>query len=130
LHNLKTFFIFVSHFKQNTMLKTNSKLYKQRIKAYILSCIDSEDVEIVDTDKIPHLMERFESETRHNIKHYPNTQNRLSNWLAGLPFHFDYESHRVLEVAKQLHGCELTEDDTILENWWNHLAYHILKLAE
>ena len=114
------------------MLKTNSKLYRERIKAYILSCIDSEDVELSDSEKVLHLMQRFESEARHNIKHYPNTQDRLSNWLAGLPFHFDYESHRVLEVAKQLKGCEFTEkqEDTILENWWNHLAYHILRLAQ
>ena len=114
------------------MLRTNTKIYRERIKGYIISCIDSEDVHLSESDKIPYLMQRFESETRHNIKRYPNDQDRMANWLAGLPFNFDFESHRILEVAQELHGCELTDkqEDTILNNWWNHLAYHILRLAQ
>ena len=116
------------------MLKTNTKLYRERIKAYILGCIDSEDVELSDSEKIPHLIERFKAEYEHPyiIKRYPNRQQRLAEWLMGLPLNFDFYNYKILEVAQELHGCELTDkqEDTILNNWWNHLAYHILKLAE
>ena len=116
------------------MLRTNTKIYRERIKGYIISCIDSEDVHLSESDKIPYLMQRFRDEFEHpyNLKRYPNRQQRLAEYLMGLPFNFDFQHYKILEVAQELHGCELTDkqEDTILNNWWNHLAYHILRLAQ
>ena len=118
------------------MIKTNTKIYKERINAYILDCIDSEDENQVKTpeDKMAYFFNRFEREYNHdfNKRMFPNLQNRIAQWLMGLPFNFEFNPHSILELTEKLHDCKLTkkEEGVILNKYWEHLAFHILKLNE
>ena len=117
-------------------LKTNTKEYRQRIEEYILECVSSEDEELTTLEeKINHFFFRFSGEFdfQNNKLRYPNRQQRIAEYLAGLPFQFDFMNYKILEVAKNLHKIEtLTEkeEDKIIANWFNHLALHILRLKE
>jgi hypothetical protein len=118
--------------------KTNSKNYINDIQNYLLSSITFEgldDIDLSNRQKIEYFFNEFENQTnyRYNLKRYPNIQDRLKNWLQGLPgcINVAFTNYDILELAKTLHSVtELTEkqEDTILENYFNHLAYHLLKL--
>ena len=50
----------------------------------------------------------------------------------GLPFNFEYENYKILQLVESLHECKLTdkEEDKILSNYWDHLAFKILQLSD
>ena len=115
------------------MIKTNTKEYKAKIFKYILECIDSEDENLkTPKQKIDHFFNRFESEFnyKNNQLRHPNFQDRIANYLMGLPFNFEFENYKILQLAEELHDCKLTEkeEDRILSNYWNHLAFKIIQL--
>jgi len=117
-------------------LKTNNNEYKQAIEEYILECIESEDQELITPeDKIKHLFMRYDGEYNldHNKRRYPNNQERLANYLMGLPFSFAFMNYKILGLVKNLHNVEeLTnkEEETVLANYWMHLSHHILRLKD
>ena len=114
-------------------LRTNTKEYKQKIEEYILSCIESEEEELTTPkQKIEHFFFRFENEYGWQRK-FASFQQTIAEYLMGLPFNFAFMNYRILELAKNLHNVsELTEkeEETILKNYWNHLALHLLRLAD
>ena len=116
------------------MIKTNTDKYNAKIYKYILECIDSEDIILTTPEeKLDHFFDRFEREYNHrqNIRLYPNFQDRVSAWLSGLAFgSFPCYSDQIIDLAEQLHECKLTDkqQDRILANYWDHLAYKILQL--
>ena len=88
--------------------------------------------EISPKSKIDYLFEEFERVANHpyNLKKFPNEQDRMADYLMGLPFCFEFENYKILQLAEKLHECKLTEkqEDIILKNYWNHLAFKILQL--
>ena len=117
------------------MLKTKTNKYNAKIYKYILECIDSEDeILVTPEEKINHFFDRFEREynDKNNISRYPNLQNRIANYLMGLPFNFEYENYKILQLVESLRECKLTdkEEDKILSNYWDHLAFKILQLSD
>lgn len=118
-----------------TMLKTNSFEYKEKFQNHILECINSEDVELkTPVAKLKHLFAEFDRVANHkyNLHKLPNEQERLADYLMGLPFDFEFSNHGIIKLAEELHECKLTEDqkDTILSGYWKHLAFHLLKLRK
>jgi hypothetical protein len=121
-----------------TLKRTNSKIYINAIQKYLLESINFdgfEDLELNNSQKIDYLFNEFESTSnyKYNLQRYPNLQERLKNWIQGLPSCLDiaFTNYDILELSKKLHSVdELTEkqEDTILENYFNHLAFHLLKL--
>ena len=117
------------------MRNTKTKEYKAKIFNYILDCIDSEDIELkTPKEKIDHFFERFESEFnyKNNRLRHPNFQDRIANYLMGLPFNFEFENYKILQLAEELHNCKLTEkeEDKIIEKYWSHLAFKIIQLKK
>lgn len=117
------------------MLRTNTNVYKARIGAYLLDCIDVDNKEdATPKEKIEDFFKRFNSEFNYdyNAKRFPNRQERVSNYLQGLPIGIDYTYFDILQVAKKLHGCDIPKDkeDKILEHWFNHCAFHLVRLME
>jgi len=117
------------------MLKTNTNKYNEKIYKYILDCIDSEyGILVTPEEKINHFFDRFEIEYnyKNNILRYPNLQNRIAEYLMGLPFNFEYENYKILQLTESLHECKLTDkqEDKFLSNYWNHLAFKILQLND
>jgi hypothetical protein len=122
------------------MLRTNSKKYLNNIQTYLIDSVNTEDAlhdANTDAEKIAFVMACYNSEFNHkfNQARHPNEQTRFSNWLAGLPSVLDipFKYDGVLKLAKQLQEVETYDkktEDRICENYFNFMAYHILKLNQ
>jgi hypothetical protein len=125
------------------MLRTNSKKYLNNIQTYLIDSVKTEDLlwklhdAITDAEKIAFVMACYDSEFNHKFNRYkyPNEQTRFANWLAGLPSVLDipFKYDGVLKLAKQLQEVETYDkktEDRICENYFNFMAYHILKLNQ
>ena len=120
------------------MLRTNSKKYLANIQNYLINAVYTEDHKTeatTDAQKIAFLMSCYDSEFNHkyNAIRYPNEQERFANWLAGLPsvLNIPFYPSKVIELAKKLQEVKTYDKKTeqrICENYFNFMAYHILKL--
>ncbi len=120
------------------MLRTNSKKYIANIENYLIDAIYTENHKTeatTDAQKIAFLMSCYDSEFNHkyNAIRYPNEQERFANWLAGLPsaISIPFYYNDIIELAKQLQEVDVYSEKTeqrICENYFNFMAYHILKL--
>ena len=123
-----------------TLKRTNTKVYLKNIQTALLSRISFEDlgdVELTDKEKIEYLLGLFDREHgfENNVKRYPNKQDRLSNWLQGLPSYIDlpFTNWDVLKFAAELHEIDSipkNKEDSIINNHWSHIAFHLLKLNQ
>lgn len=120
------------------LLKTNSKQYTNKLHKFLLDNIYFEDlgeIQISDNQKIDYLFATFEGEfnCEYNKRIWPNNQERLANWLMGLPscINIPFSYCDILELAKELHNVkDLTtkQEDKICENYFAHIALHLLKI--
>ena len=124
------------------MLRTNSKKYLSNIQNYLLDAINTEDnshYEEVTThaEKLAFVMACYDSEFNHkyNQARHPNEQTRFANWLAGLPSVLDipFYNDDIIKLAKRLQEVDTYPNEknttkTIIDNYFNFMAYHILKL--
>lgn len=106
---------------------------------YIMNAINTDgyDVEAETPQaKLQFLWDCFDSEYNYeaNKRRYPNLQERISEWLMGLPSCIDIAFYNwdILSLAKewQMIPSDATEkvEDKLLENWWSLIARKILIL--
>ena len=120
------------------MLRTNSKKYLANIQNYLIGAVNTEDYKTeatTDAQKLAFVMSCYDSEFNHkyNAIRYPNEQERFANWLAGLPsvLNIPFYPSKVIELSKKLQEVKTYDKKTeqrICENYFNFMAYHILKL--
>ena len=122
------------------MLRTNSKKYLNNIQTYLIDSVNTEDAlhnAITDAEKIAFVMACYDSEFNHkyNQARHPNEQTRFANWLAGLPsvLNIPFYNNDIISLAKRLQEVETYPNEknttkTIIDNYFNFMAYHILKL--
>lgn len=122
------------------MLRTNSKKYLSNIQNYLLDAINTDDHTTEATthaEKLAFVMSCYESEFNHkfNQARHPNEQTRFAHWLAGLPsvLNIPFYNDDIIKLAKRLQEVETypNEKNTtkrITENYFNFMAFHILKL--
>ena len=70
------------------MKRTNTKAYKATVRAYLADCILDNDGNAFADHRaaFQHARNRFESEYNYdaNKRRYPNTQQRVAEWLYSL----------------------------------------------
>ena len=122
------------------MLRTNSKKYLSNIQNYLIDAINTDDHKTEATthaEKIAFVMACYESEFNHkfNQARHPNEQTRFAHWLAGLPSVLDipFYNDDVINLAKRLQEVDTYPNEknttkNIVENYFNFMSYHILKL--
>lgn len=122
------------------MLRTNSKKYLSNIQNYLLDAINTDDHTTEATthaEKLAFVMSCYESEFNHkyNKVRHPNEQTRFAHWLAGLPSVLDipFYNDDIISLAKRLQEVDTYPNEknttkNIVENYFNFMAYHILKL--
>ena len=120
------------------MLKTNSKKYLNNIQSYILDSIDGTEYDIkteTPTEKLQFLFDCFEVEFnyKNNKLRYPNLQDRFANWLQGLPsvINLPYQEYEILQLSKiffEVYTLTEKQKETIINNYWSFMAFHIIKL--
>ena len=124
------------------MLRTNSKKYLSNIQNYLIDAVYTEDHKTeatTDAEKIAFVMACYDSEFNHkyNRYKYPNEQTRFANWLAGLPSVLDipFYNDDIVNLAKRLQEVDTYPNEknttkNIIDNYFNFMAYHILKLNQ
>jgi hypothetical protein len=122
------------------MLRTNSKKYLSNIQNYLIDAINTDDHKTEATthaEKLAFVMACYDSEFNHkyNQARHPNEQTRFAHWLAGLPsvLNIPFYNDDIIKLAKRLQEVETYPNEknttkTIVENYFNFMAYHILKL--
>ena len=122
------------------MLRTNSKKYLSNIQNYLLDAINTDDHTTEATthaEKLAFVMSCYESEfnLKYNQARHPNEQTRFAHWLAGLPSVLDipFYNDDIISLAKRLQEVDTYPNEknttkNIVENYFNFMAYHILKL--
>ena len=122
------------------MLRTNSKKYISNIQNYLIDAINTDDHTTEATthaEKLAFVMSCYQNEFNHiyNQKRHPNEQTRFAHWLAGLPsvLNIPFYNDDIVKLAKRLQEVETypNEKNTtkrIIENYFNFMAFHILKL--
>ena len=122
------------------MLRTNSKKYLSNIQNYLIDAVYTEDHKTeatTDAEKIAFVMACYDSEFNHKFNRYkyPNEQTRFANWLAGLPSVLDipFYNDDIVNLAKRLQEVDTYPNEknttkNIIDNYFNFMAYHILKL--
>ena len=122
------------------MLRTNSKKYLSNIQNYLIDAINTDDHKTEATthaEKIAFVMACYNSEFNHkyNQARHPNEQTRFANWLAGLPsvLNIPFYNDDIINLAKELQEVETYAEkmeQRICDNYFNFMAYHILKLNQ
>ena len=118
-------------------MKTNNS--KHPVYQYIIDAIDAEGYEVkAETvqERLQFIANCFTSEYCHpyEVQRTPNVQQRMADWLAGLPssITIDFEYYRIIEIAKQWGSIPQDADDRqgdkILNNWFLFIAGKILQL--
>lgn len=121
--------------RKKTMLKTNSKKYRENFNTLILeSVIDEAGNEFPSVgDAITEFIRRFEGEANHdhNKKRIPNLQMRIADYLQGLPFHFPFYNNEILELDKRLREFDYDlpekKQAQILDSYWEFLSVQLIR---
>ena len=118
-----------------TLKNTNTKEYKTAVFDYLLNAIETGEGE-TPTDKLSAFFNAFDGEYNHanNKKRYPNLQQRIEEYLRGLPSAIDlpYSNYDIIECAKELHGVKAIEskmEDKIIKGFFQHMAFKLIQLA-
>jgi len=115
------------------LLRTNTNQYKNNFKKHLNDALlNSSDGYC---ENINDLLLCFNSEYNYqnNKKRYPNLQNRICNYLQGLPYGFGFGyKYQILEFAATLHKIEKipeNKENIIINNFYNHCAFMLMKLG-
>jgi len=126
-------------------MNTNSKEFKEIVRAYIMGCIPDVqtiaaeyDQVIEDTDKarVKWVADTFNRKygDSYSLRRWPNRQERFAQWLQGLPsaIHIDYWNYRIIEIAKEWGSlpADATEkqEGKIIANWFNFISFKFWQL--
>ncbi len=103
---------------------------------YILGCMRSDD-EVLTTpqEKLRHFVRKFHREYDNEArrKTWPNLQERISEYLKGLPSSCSiaYGTWHIGNIGEEW-GIVKTEKqkERFVNNWWSFIAYRIIQLCE
>lgn len=87
-----------------------------------------------DYDKIKFFFDVFNEEFNYiqNRKRYPNLQNRICEFLRGLPscINIDYTDYDIITNGKKWGYCQTEKKETaFIENWFNMIAFRLIQIA-
>lgn len=103
--------------------------------AYLFDCIHSDEVELTtDKKKVDYFFGCFQKEfdDEYNRRMYPNLQDRIAQYLQGLPscIGIAYTYHDILEVKKEWGGSIICDDDRFISRWFSILAFRLIQMRE
>ena len=115
-------------------MKTNSKAFRSQVQAHILAGLYDYDGPETEAARARRIWDKFQSEYNYpeNKRRIRNTQERVAEWLAGLPLNIEYTNGGIIALSESWHG-EKHSDKTaerVIENWFSLLAFNCLALWE
>lgn len=119
------------------ILRTNSKEFRKRFEQYFIDCINSDDFESENIDDcLKYFWQEFDrvSNYPYNKQCHPVLQDRVADYLAGLPFGFAFDWQGIKDAGIRLGTVdENTPDEKIdkyIYTWFGFLACKIIQLSE
>ena len=116
-----------------TLLRTNTNKYKDNFKKHLNTALRFHGNNYCEN--INDLLLCFNSEYNfdNNKKRYPNLQDRLANYLQGIPYGFYFcNRYQILDFACMVHELPKipeNKEKVIIDNFYNHCAFMMLKLG-
>ena len=118
------------------MKSLNNPTPKLKLIIFLLDSIEIEENEnATDKEKINYFFDCYNSEFNHdyNKRYYPNEQERLKNYLQGLPsfINIPYYDWDILELYKQLNGIKTLsskKEESVLKYYWDKIAFTLIQL--
>jgi hypothetical protein len=87
-------------------IRTNSKQVREVIRQHILDCVTDGNGDTYATFKEARqrLADEFERVANypHNLRRFPNAQDRFHDYLMGLPFGFEYTNCGIADFLNSL----------------------------
>ena len=112
-------------------MKTNSKEVREKIKKHIIDSVYDENgstyLNIVDASN--RLYSEFARCANYpqNIRRIPNEQQRFSDYLQGLPFHFHFSEY---DIQKYLNSLNINHENKKFNPEQSMKLYHYLIFSE
>lgn len=114
------------------MLKTNSNAYKAKVYAYF--CESTYGFEGNEAECAAHIWNRFNSQYNYsdNRDRIPNLQERVAEWLSGLPLNIAHCRSDILEIAELWSETSYTDKqaERVIDNWFGFMALNLIGLWE
>lgn len=123
-------------------MKKNIRDYKVNGKqfAYVLDAINVTDyegneIDATDKEKVIYFFNAFDAEFNHgnNKKYFPNYQERISNYLQGLPSCIDiaFTNDDILNIGKSWGYCKTERKESeFINNWFSCIAFRLIQLKQ
>lgn len=105
--------------------------------AYVLDCIQSDEVELTtDKERIEYFFRMFgiEGDYENKRKLYPNEQERIAQYLQGLPSccRIAYANYAITALGKSW-GYALDserKENEFCERWWSVIALRLMQIRD
>ena len=116
------------------MKNTNTKEFKDALKAYLMVAIESKAeeyaVDLEGVNPFAWVVSIAKSEIPHEFERR-GAQGGLEYWLSGLGLGIAYTYADIIAVSEMLHDCKLSEkeQDLVCDRWFRFLAAKILQFA-
>lgn len=124
-------------------MKKNIRDYKINGKqfAYVLDAIDVTDYEgneienVSDKEKVKFFFDTFEKEynCEYYRKIYPNLQQRISQYIQGLPncINIAFYNYDIINIGKSWGYCQTErKENEFVNNWFSVIAFRLLQLKD
>lgn len=104
--------------------------------AYVLDCIYNDEKDnMCDKEAINYFFECFNKEynNNYNKRLYPNLQERISQYIQGLPtcIGIAFTDYDIEQVGKTWGYCQTEKQkENFINNWFSVIAFRLIQLKE
>lgn len=104
--------------------------------AYVLDCIYNDEKDnMSDKEAINYFFESFNKEynNNYNKRLYPNLQERISQYIQGLPtcISIAFTDYDIINIGKSWGYCTTpTKTANFVNNWFSVIAFRLIQLKE
>jgi hypothetical protein len=113
------------------MKKTNSKLFNDAFKAYLLPIViqKAEDYGVNPLNPWQWVIDTAKDHIPHDFRE--GEQAGVASWLAGCALDIPVYNGHIRATAERLHECKLTDKqaEKVIDCWFNFHALKIMQYA-
>lgn len=103
--------------------------------SYLLDCVDTEIIgeNATDKEKINFVFDTFNDEfgNAYNKRTCPSEQERLANYLRGLPscIHIAFSDYDIIQIGKSWGYYKTPKQEAnFVNNWWSRCAFRLIQM--
>ena len=104
---------------------------------YLLDSINTDEIgeNATDKEKINFVFDAFNDEygNAYNMRTYLSEQERLVNYLRGLPscIHIAFSDYDIIQIGKSWGYCKTPKQEAdFVNNWWSRCTYRLIQMRD